>query len=236
MQRRRDRGPQSLVPRLGAAAAQQGCAGLRVLFVLICPLLLAAPLWADHVAHTGPNKNHTTDKIVVDGQQTDVVCPDGTPLGPGSRGRRQVLPRRRPDRPRRDGAADVRRPHLDLHRHRSALITTAPRGRHRAAVRLLPRLDRRGDVSDHGRDLGLSGPAARHRAGHRAGSRRSQLGPIEVAGDSLWIPILIIGFVYMPYMAVRSAVRYWRCARRSSWRPLWPGRGAGADHVLRAAA
>jgi peptide/nickel transport system permease protein len=28
-----------------------------------------------------------------------------------------------------------------------------------------------------------------------------KIGPIEIAGDSLWIPILIIGFVYIPYMA-----------------------------------
>ena len=28
-----------------------------------------------------------------------------------------------------------------------------------------------------------------------------KLGPLAIAGDSLWIPILIIGFVYVPYMA-----------------------------------
>jgi len=28
-----------------------------------------------------------------------------------------------------------------------------------------------------------------------------KIGPIEIAADSLWIPILIIGFVYIPYMA-----------------------------------
>ena len=28
-----------------------------------------------------------------------------------------------------------------------------------------------------------------------------KIGPIEIAGNSLWIPILIIGFVYVPYMA-----------------------------------
>ena len=30
---------------------------------------LAAPLWADHVAHTGPNENHITDKVMIDGQR-----------------------------------------------------------------------------------------------------------------------------------------------------------------------
>ena len=57
------------------------------LFILIVLFCLAAPLWADHVAHTGPNQNHITDKVLIDGQQTDVVSPDGTPLGPGLRGR-----------------------------------------------------------------------------------------------------------------------------------------------------
>ena len=28
-----------------------------------------------------------------------------------------------------------------------------------------------------------------------------KVGPLAIAGDSIWIPILIIGFVYVPYMA-----------------------------------
>jgi peptide/nickel transport system permease protein len=56
------------------------CALLFVLIVLFC---LAAPLWADHVAHTGPNENHLTEKVMIGGHEVDVVSPDGTPLGPG---------------------------------------------------------------------------------------------------------------------------------------------------------
>jgi len=52
------------------------------LFVLIVLFVLAAPLWADHVAGTGPNKSHTLDKIEVDGEQRDVVNVEGLPLGP----------------------------------------------------------------------------------------------------------------------------------------------------------
>ena len=44
-----------------------------VLFILIVLFCLAAPLWADHVAHTGPNENHITDKVMIDGKETDVV-------------------------------------------------------------------------------------------------------------------------------------------------------------------
>ena len=42
------------------------CGALFVLIVLFC---LAAPLWAEHVAHTGPNDNHITDKVLIDGQR-----------------------------------------------------------------------------------------------------------------------------------------------------------------------
>src|SRR6478735_12107539 len=58
-----------------------------VLFLLIVLACLAAPLWADHVAHTGPNENHITDKVLIDGRLTDVVSADGTPIGPGLHGR-----------------------------------------------------------------------------------------------------------------------------------------------------
>ena len=45
-------------------------------------ICLAAPLWADHVAHTDPYKNHLTDTIIVDGKKKDVVSLDGIPIGP----------------------------------------------------------------------------------------------------------------------------------------------------------
>ncbi len=52
------------------------------LFVLIVVFVLAAPLWANDVAHTGPNTTHTLEKVTVDGEERDVVTPDGTPIGP----------------------------------------------------------------------------------------------------------------------------------------------------------
>jgi peptide/nickel transport system permease protein len=52
------------------------------LFVAIVVFVLAAPLWADHVAHTGPNSTHTLEKITVDGEKREVVNPEGKPLGP----------------------------------------------------------------------------------------------------------------------------------------------------------
>ncbi|HEX7278206.1 MAG TPA: ABC transporter permease [Solirubrobacterales bacterium] len=51
-------------------------------FVLIVLFVLAAPLWAEHVAETGPNKEHTVEQITVDGEQRDVVTVEGKPIGP----------------------------------------------------------------------------------------------------------------------------------------------------------
>ncbi|HUR84505.1 MAG TPA: ABC transporter permease [Solirubrobacteraceae bacterium] len=58
-----------------------------LLFILIVGLSLAAPLWADHVAHTDPFQNHLTDRITVDGVEKDVVAPDGVPIGPTFQGK-----------------------------------------------------------------------------------------------------------------------------------------------------
>ena len=44
---------------------------------------MAAPLYANHVAGTGPNKTHVTKKIERGGEEIDVVSPDGKPIGPG---------------------------------------------------------------------------------------------------------------------------------------------------------
>jgi peptide/nickel transport system permease protein len=52
------------------------------LFFLIVVFVLAAPLWANHVADTGPNQEHTVDTVTVDGEEKDVVTPEGKPLGP----------------------------------------------------------------------------------------------------------------------------------------------------------
>ena len=171
-----------------------------MLFILIVLFCLAAPLWADHVAHTGPNENHITDKVMIDGQETDVVSPDGTPLGPGLHGKfllgadqngRDVMVRLM-----YGGRTSI---YVGV---AAAVVTDDPGGDRRPAVRLLPRLDRLGAVPNDGRDLGVSRAAARHRAGHHPVRRRPQ-GRIrsQIAGDSIWIPILIIGFVYVPYVA-----------------------------------
>jgi peptide/nickel transport system permease protein len=53
------------------------------LLALLVAACLAAPLWADHVSHTGPNATHVTERV--DGQ--DVVSRDAVPIGPTWHGR-----------------------------------------------------------------------------------------------------------------------------------------------------
>ena len=80
------------------------------LFVLIVVFVLAAPLWANDVAHTGPNTTHTLGRSRSTAKTRDVVAPDGTPIGPvwlGAGGKFFLGADGQP-RPRRDGAADVR--------------------------------------------------------------------------------------------------------------------------------
>ncbi|HMI80224.1 MAG TPA: ABC transporter permease [Solirubrobacterales bacterium] len=52
------------------------------LFVLIVLFVLAAPLWADNVAETGPNQTHTVEQLRVGDEVRDVVTPEGKPIGP----------------------------------------------------------------------------------------------------------------------------------------------------------
>ena len=48
------------------------------LFIAIVLACAFAPLYANHVAHTGPNANHVTDRIKVNGVEQDVVSRGGT--------------------------------------------------------------------------------------------------------------------------------------------------------------
>lgn len=169
------------------------------LFLLIVLACLAAPLWADHVAHTGPNENHITDKILIDGQETYVVSPDGTPLGPGLHGRYLLGA----DQNGRDVMVRL------LYGGRTsiyigvvaALVTTVLAvlvglvcGYYRGWIDAV--LSRVMDVvwAFPVLLLGIALGTALALGGLK-------IGGLVLAGDSLWIPILIIGLVYVPYMA-----------------------------------
>ena len=170
-----------------------------VLFVVLVGICLAAPLWADHVAHTTALKNHLTDQITIDGKKTDVVSLDGIPIGPTWKGEFFLGA----DTNGRDTAVRL------LYGGRNslligtaaALITTflsvifgVLAGYFRGFADTV--ISRTLDVIwafpvlllgvALGTALTLSGLS---------------LGPIEIDSKSKWIPILIIAVVYVPYMA-----------------------------------
>lgn len=53
-----------------------------IVFLLVIVLCLLAPVYAAHIAHTGPNDNHVTDQIKLGGRLVNVVSLDGIPIGP----------------------------------------------------------------------------------------------------------------------------------------------------------
>jgi peptide/nickel transport system permease protein len=57
------------------------------LFGAIVVLCLLAPVYAREIAHTGPNDNHITETVNVAGKPTDVVSVSGVPIGPTWKGR-----------------------------------------------------------------------------------------------------------------------------------------------------
>jgi peptide/nickel transport system permease protein len=177
--------------------------GFLGLFALIVVFCLAAPLWASEVAHTVPNKTHTLEKIQAGGEEREVVNREGRPIGP------QWF--------EADGkfflGADGRLGRDEMVRLMYGGRTSLEIG---FAAALLTTL--------LGTLLGLL-------AGYYGGwpdtliSRALdviwafpvtllaislglvlavgglQIGPLHLSGSSLWITILIIGGVYVPYMA-----------------------------------
>jgi peptide/nickel transport system permease protein len=173
--------------------------GFGALFIVIVLFCLAAPLWADLVAKTGPNENHITDTITINGEETDVVSPDGTPLGPGLHGRYLLGA----DQNGRDVMVRL------MYGGRTsiyigvvaALITTM----FAVTIGIVAGYFRGWTDSILSRILDVIWAFPVLLLGIALGTALAvgglQLGPISIAGDSLWIPILIIGFVYTPYMA-----------------------------------
>jgi peptide/nickel transport system permease protein len=53
-----------------------------VVFLVVVVLCLLAPVYAQHIAHTGPNNNHLSEQVRVGGKLKDVVSTDGIPIGP----------------------------------------------------------------------------------------------------------------------------------------------------------
>ena len=173
--------------------------GVFVVLVLAC---IAAPIWADKVAKTTAEENHLSDTIKVDGKTVNVVALDGVPIGP------QYL--------KADGefflGADPN--------GRDIMVRLLYGGRNSLMIGVLAALITTilsialGVISGYYRGwsdsviralldvlwsfpviiLGVALGVALALGGLK-------LGPITISGDSLAIPIVIIGVVYIPYMA-----------------------------------
>ena len=172
------------------------------LFVLLVVSCALAPVWADKVAKTTATENHLSDVIKVDGKDKNVVGLDGVPIGPqwlkadgkfflgADRNGRDIMVRL-------------------LYGGRNSLligITAALitvflsivlglvsgyfRGATDTVIRALLDVMWSFPVIILGTALGVA-----------LALGGLKIGPIEIAGDSLGIPILIIGLVYVPYMA-----------------------------------
>ena len=169
------------------------------LFIVIVLFCLAAPLWANYVAHTGPNENHLTEQIKIGGKETFVVAPNGIPIGPGLHAKFLL------------GADDNGRDVMVrlMYGGRTsiyigvvaAVITTL------LAVAAGLAAGYWGGWTDSvlSRTMDIIWAFPVLLLGIALGTALSigglKIGPLSVPADSLWIPILIIGFVYVPYMA-----------------------------------
>ena len=168
-------------------------------FVLVVLVSIAAPLYASLIAGRGPSQTAVTERIRVDGQTVDVVSPEGTPIGP-TLGREYFM-----------GADPLGRDVMVrlLYGGRnsllvgiaSAILTTV------LAVAL-------GLVAGYFRgwpdriisgvfDILWSFPAllfAIALGTALAIGGLNVFGLFTVGGGSIWIPIFIIGVVYVPYL------------------------------------
>jgi peptide/nickel transport system permease protein len=173
------------------------------LFVVIVVFVLAAPLWANDVAHTTPNATHTLEKVEVDGEAKEVVNREGKPVGPlwfggggkfflGADGR---LGRDEMVRLMYGGRISLFIGFLatliaTLLATTLGLLAGYYRGWADAVISRTMDVIWAFPVTLLAIALGLS-----------LATGGLKIGPLHLSGSSIWIPILIIAFVYTPYMA-----------------------------------
>jgi peptide/nickel transport system permease protein len=172
------------------------------LFVAIALFVLAAPLWADQVAETGPNTTHTLEKVEVDGETREVVNREGRPIGPlwlGAGGRFFLGADGRLGRDEMVRLMYGGRTSLFVG-FTAALITTLLG----TALGLLAGYYRGWTDAVIARTLDVVWAIPVTLLGIALGLALVaglDIGPLHLSGGSIWIPILIIGVVYTPYVA-----------------------------------
>jgi peptide/nickel transport system permease protein len=186
--------------RLGARRLRRN--HLALLFAVVLGLVVAAcasaPLYATYVAERDPNRNGLTDVVVRDGKRVDVVAEDGRPIGPALE-RKFLLGA---DANGRDVMVRL----LYGGRNSLAIALTAAGLTAVLAVALgLAAGYFRGWV-DRGVsslfDVMWSFPVLLFAIalGTALALGGLDVGPFEIEGDSLWIPAVILGLVYTPYL------------------------------------
>ncbi len=170
-----------------------------VLFIVLVAACLAAPLWADHVAHTSAEENHLSDTIVLDGKTTDVVDLLGKPIGPTWSGKFFLGA----DSNGRDIMVRL------LYGGRNSLLVGISAALATILIGLVLGLLAgyyRGPVDgviSRAMDVLWAFPVIL--IGVALGTVLAidgiELGPVTIENDSLLIPILIISVIYVPYLA-----------------------------------
>lgn len=197
---------------------------------LVIASALAAPLWATHVAKTGPFTNHVADTVQVHGKSEEVVSFDGVPIGPTFQGRYFLGA----DGNGRDVMVRL------LYGGRNSLFICAVAtlfalfvgtvlallaGYYRGWVDAL--ISRAMDVlwALPVILLGISLGVATALGG-------LNLGFVTLSGDSLWLPALIIGVVNVVYIArpLRGAVL---SLRERPFVEAARSQGAGSGRIMR---
>jgi peptide/nickel transport system permease protein len=169
-----------------------------VVFFVVVGCCAAAPLYADHVAGRGPTATNATGTILIDGKKQFIVTPDGTPIGPGFR-KQYALGS---DALGRDVMVRL------LYGGRNSLFVGFI-----AAVITAILSAALGLIAGYSRgwvdraitnlfDILWSFPVLLFAIalGTALALGGLTIGPLSIEGDSLWIPIIIIGVVYVPYV------------------------------------
>ena len=167
--------------------------------MLLVAACTAAPLWADHIAHTSAEQNHLSDTVVVDGERREVVDLLGKPIGPTWSGRFFLGA----DSNGRDIMVRL------LYGGRNSLLIGIAAAIGTILAGLLLGLlagyhrGRVDAVISWAMNVVWSFPVIL--LGIALGTALAlgglELGPLTIAGDSLLIPIGIIALIYVPYLA-----------------------------------
>ncbi len=202
--------------------------GFGGLFLFILTLCLLAPVYARYVAHVGPNTNDVTGTVRVGGHTENVVSLTGIPIGPTWHARFFLGA----DQNGRDVAVRLLyggRTSLEIGFMAAAITIVGG-----VAIGLVAGFYRGVTDSVLSRALDVIWAYPAVLLGVAIGTSVAvgggiTIGPLDIKGNSLAIPALIIGLVYIPYMAKpirgqvlalreKEFVDAARCLGCSSWR------------------